>query len=104
MLLDYKIKQLPHGTPYKFYWYDLAVKTGFNPKDISDYIEVYSGQVKKKKTVEDTLEELFMLFNLNHPKDYKSHSLSVSDIIELDGINYFVDGCGFKPLTEVEVM
>ena len=30
------------------------------------------------------LEELFRIFNIDHPADFKGHSLSVSDIVILD--------------------
>ena len=42
--------------------------------------------------------ELFELFNLNHPKDFHGHSLSVSDIVELNGVNYYCDAMGWVKL------
>ena len=45
------------------------------------------------------LDYIFTAFNIGRkPENYKGHSLSVSDIIELDGIMYYVDGFGFKKL------
>ena len=32
------------------------------------------------------------------PESYKGHSLSVSDIVVLDGVNYYVDSFGFIKL------
>ena len=48
------------------------------------------------------LEELFIQFNVNHPADFKGHSLSVSDVIALKRQGqvdaFFVDSFGFKEL------
>ena len=45
------------------------------------------------------LDYIFRIFNIGKkPETYKGHSLSVSDIIELDGVMYYVDGFGFKKL------
>ena len=35
---------------------------------------------------------------MNRPTDYKARSVSVSDIIEIKGKKYYVDGCGFQEL------
>ncbi len=52
-----------------------------------------------KENIEDLLEYIFTIFNMGEkPNSYKGHSLSVSDIVELDGIMYYVDGFGFKKL------
>ena len=51
------------------------------------------------ETIEHILDYVFTIFNIGKkPENYKGHSLSVSDIIELDGIMYYVDGFGFKKL------
>ena len=45
------------------------------------------------------LEELFHLFNVGaKPEGYKGHSLSTSDIVELDGVLYYVDSFGWREL------
>ena len=48
------------------------------------------------------LEELFIQFNVNHPSDFKGHSLSVSDVIALKRQGqvdaFYVDSFGFKEL------
>lgn len=55
------------------------------------------------------LEELYVRFNTNHPKDFKGHSMSVSDVIEIvnsDTIEtgfYFCDDIGFHKLTKDEI-
>ncbi|MBR3293777.1 MAG: DNA primase, partial [Oscillospiraceae bacterium] len=47
------------------------------------------------------LERLYEIFNLNHPKDYRGRSLSMSDVVELyDDTSrkyYYCDETGFAP-------
>lgn len=58
------------------------------------YKKVYEGEVTAN-TISDALESLFETFNINHPKDFKGHSLSVSDVVELDGVMYYCDSIGW---------
>lgn len=44
------------------------------------------------------LDQLFTTFNLNHPKDFRGHSLSVSDIVKLNDEYFFCDDFGWKKL------
>lgn len=45
------------------------------------------------------LDHIFTIFNIGKkPENYKGHSLSVSDIVEIDGVMYYVDGIGFEKL------
>lgn len=54
------------------------------------------------------LEDIFIVFNLERPEDFKGHSLSVSDIVEIlesDVIEpgrYYCDSIGWKKLEEVQ--
>ncbi len=83
MLAKYKIYQVdPKTCDYAFEWWDWA-KDRFNFKD---YKLVYEGEIEYKKDdgVNDILEKLFVMFNTCHPADFKGHSLSISDIVELD--------------------
>ncbi len=68
------------------------------PPPFDIYDEVY-----KSSQNEFSPEELFKLFNVNHPEDYKARSLSISDIIryELPNGKYlhlFCDNFGFEPI------
>ena len=58
----------------------------------------------KNKPINEFLEDVFYTFNVNHPKNFKGHSLSVSDIVAIK-INktisfYFTDSVGFVHLPE----
>ena len=64
--------------------------------DSSLYDRVYEGDVECSN-----LEEVYQMFNLNHPKDYMGRSLSVSDVVEVtyeDGKSefFFCDSIGFE--------
>lgn len=66
---------------------------------LSEYKQVY--HCKHVSTATDTmavLEEIYTRFNVNRPPNFKGHSLSVSDIVTLDGNIYFVDSFGFKKI------
>lgn len=69
--------------------------------DFSKYKEVYEGNMNV-----DGLGDLFAIFNIDQPADFKGHSLSVSDIVQIIESNkvetgyYFCDSFGWK---EIEV-
>ena len=51
----------------------------------------------------NSLKEVYQKFNLEHPENYRGHSLSVSDIVEVvesetvEPDFYYCDSIGFKP-------
>lgn len=47
----------------------------------------------------DILEDLYYVFNVNHPKDYRGRSLSMSDVIQLDSDYYYCDMVGWKKIS-----
>lgn len=60
------------------------------------YEKTYEGNLTTSKTdVIDILEEIFRELNINHPTDYKGHSLSVSDMILIDGHYWYCDSFGW---------
>lgn len=50
----------------------------------------------------ETLEDIYRRFNIDHPEDFRGHSLSVSDVVVLHekgtDTAYYVDSIGFKEL------
>lgn len=50
----------------------------------------------------ETLDDLYLKFNLDHPADYTGHSLSISDVVILrkDETAYYVDDMGFAEVPE----
>lgn len=89
--MKYKILQLKDigSVKYAFMSYDYAKQHGFA---FDDYQIVYEGTIEAQDKIH-ALEELFTQFNINHPADFKGHSLSVSDMVELDG-----EACYCNPL------
>ena len=51
-----------------------------------------------------SLEDIYVRFNLDHPKDFRGHSLSVSDVVVLhqkgENTFHFVDSVGYKEVPE----
>ena len=96
--MKYKIYQVdPRDCDYAFEWWDWA-KERFN---FNDYKLIYEGDiVPSENGPTATLEELFEIFNIRHPEDFKGHSLSVSDIVELDSQFWYCDNIGWLNITE----
>ena len=69
---------------FGFMSYEFAQRNGF---DLSHYSCVY--ECERNSTY--TYDKAFREFNINRPKDFKGHSLSVSDIVELDGNMAYCD-------------
>ena len=92
--MNYKIKQLKNirDCDYAFEWWDWA-KDQFS---LNDYEVVYEGELNPNNNKpEAVLDTLFEIFNISRPEDFKGHSLSVSDVVELDGVNYYCDSVGW---------
>ena len=72
-------------------WDEITGSAGF---DIRYYKKTYEGEVPAGDT-SDILESLFRRFNIHRPDDFRGHSLSVSDVVELDGVMYYCDSTGW---------
>lgn len=95
----YRIYQLKRGDEYRdfrFAGLDELKRTGqgTNPQN---YDFVYSGALRDR-----SLEDIYQMFNLDHPSDFRGHSLSVSDVVVVsDGKTetaHFCDRMGFTKL------
>lgn len=96
---SFKILQLKKDIPDRHYKifepYDRLVKH-FGKVNIDEYECVYSDFGADNIT----LEKIYRYFNYNpHPEGYRGHSLSVSDIVVLDGKYYYCNDIGWKELT-----
>ncbi len=69
----------------------------FKKSDITNYTCAYYGQIKAKG-FKDVTDKLFEMFNINHPKDYTARSLSVGDIVIVNGMMFICCGIGFKEI------
>ena len=81
-------------------------KDNFDAIKPENYTLLYVGELSElqKETQGETLEAIFEKFNLDHPEDFRGHSLSVSDIVLLhqNGQNtaHFVDSFGYTELPD----
>ena len=81
-------------------------KDNFDAIKPENYELIYVGELSElqEQTQGETLEAIYEKFNIDHPKDYRGHSLSVSDIVVLhqNGENsaHFVDSFGFTGLPD----
>ena len=81
-------------------------KDNFDAVLPENYKLVYLGELSELqgRTQSETLEAIYKKLNIDHPADYKAHSLSVSDIVVLheNGENsaHFVDSFGFTELSK----
>lgn len=93
--MKYKIKQIKdaENCAYAFKHYEWAK----NVIDLNDYEVVYEGELDYPE-MPNALEELFEIFNNKRPKDFEGRSMSISDIVEIDGKNYYCDFVGWVEL------
>lgn len=95
----YQIKGGDETRDFRFEPYDRLQAAG-NVVDMANYELVYSAPLAP----ETSLEDIYARFNIDHPKDFKGHSLSVSDVVVLhqDGQDaaHFVDSVGFREVPE----
>lgn len=96
----YRVYQLPHNHNNLFRDLDSV-----NKVDIGDYCCVWADELQspEKKDL-DVCEDLFRTFNIEHPKGFGGHSMSVSDIVMIadteskERVCYYCDSFGFKKL------
>jgi len=97
--INYELYQIANieKCSYAFRSYHIARDQHFSLKD---YNKVYSGSIYKSssETITDHLERLFTIFNLQHPIDFRGHSLSVSDVVKIDGRHFYCDSFGWKEI------
>ena len=81
-------------------------KDNFDAIKPENYELIYVGELSElqEQTEGEMLEAIYEKFNIDHPEDYRGHSLSVSDIVVLhqNGKNsaHFVDSFGFTRLPD----
>ena len=95
----YQIKDGNETRDLRFEPYDRLTTTG-QRVDPKNYALVYSAPL----TQGTSLEDIYTRFNIDHPKDFKGHSLSVSDVVVLhqngQDAAHYVDSFGYKNVPE----
>ncbi|SFH33313.1 Antirestriction protein (ArdA) [Lachnospiraceae bacterium NLAE-zl-G231] len=98
----FTIYQLKHGEElrdYRFEPYERLQATNLTV-DPANYEQVYIAPLE----IGMTLESIYEKFNIDHPADFRGHSLSVSDVVVLhqDGKDtaHYCDSFGFQDVPE----
>ena len=99
---SFSIYQLRNGgstRDYRFEPYDRLQAAGLSV-DKANYTEIYAAPL----AAGITLEDLYRTFNVDHPADFKGHSLSVSDVVVLhqngQDTAHYCDSVGFQQVPE----
>ena len=95
----YQLKDGDGMRDYHFEPYDRLQAAGLSV-EAANYNLIYTAEL----TPRTSLEDIYTRFNIDHPKDFKGHSLSVSDIVVLhhngEDTAHYVDSFGYKEVPE----
>ena len=98
----YQLKRDDATADIRFMNSEYLQKKGIEPQ-YENYELVYTGALTQDGTQIDKLEDLYRIFNIEHPQDFTGHSLSISDIVALKQAGvvsyHYVDSVGYKELT-----
>ena len=99
----YEIYQVKAKEDFAFVEWDRAKKLNWSFKPY----KIVWADFENAKDDYDLLNYLFEKFNINHPKGFKGHSMSVSDIIKINhsvyenkAKYYYCDSFGWKDITK----
>ena len=99
--LIYQIQRGGELDAYRFMNYDYLQSKGVTPER-GGYDAIYTGGFMDYGNARTNLDMIYQRFNVDHPADFKGHSLSVSDIVALkqNGVVscHYVDSIGFREL------
>ena len=95
----YQLKRGDETRDLRFEPYDRLRATG-HAVDRANYELIYTAPLAP----DTSLEDIYTRFNLDHPADFKGHSLSVSDIVVLHqngkDTAHYVDSIGYQQVPE----
>ena len=95
----YQLKDGDGMRDYHFEPYDRLQAAGLSV-EAANYNLIYAAEL----TPGTSLEDIYTRFNIDHPKDFRGHSLSVSDIVVLhqngEDTAHYVDSFGYKEVPE----
>lgn len=98
----YCIYQLKQGD--EMHDYCFASMSELQQRGLAVTSENYEKVYEAPKTDSDTLDSIYYKFNMEHPADFRGHSLSVSDVIVFreNGVDtaHYVDSFGFTAVPE----
>ena len=95
----YQLKRGDETRDLRFEPYDRLTAAG-HAVDPVNYDLIYSAPLAPGTSLED----IFTRFNIDHPKDFKGHSLSVSDVVVLhqngQDTAHYIDSIGYRQTPE----
>ena len=95
----YQLKRGDETRDLRFEPYDRLQATGHSV-DRANYELIYTAPLAP----DTSLEDIYTRFNIDHPADFKGHSLSVSDIVVLHrngrDTAHYVDSIGYREVPE----
>ena len=95
----YQLKRDDETVDLRFEPYDRLTAAG-HTVDMANYDRIYTADLAPGTSLED----IYTRFNVDHPKDFKGHSLSVSDVVVLhqngQDTAHYVDSIGYKEVPE----
>ena len=95
----YQLKRDDETVDLRFEPYD-RLTAAEHTVDMANYDRIYIADLAP----ETSLEDIYTRFNVDHPKDFKGHSLSVSDVVVLhqngQDTAHYVDSIGYKEVPE----
>ena len=95
----YQLKRGDETRDYRFEPYDRLQAAGL-AVDPANYDLIYTAPLAPGTSLED----IFTRFNIDHPADFKGHSLSVSDVVVLHQAGqdaaHYVDSIGYREVPE----
>ena len=95
----YQLKRGDETRDFRFEPYDRLAATGHTAEQ-TNYDLIYTAELVPGTSLED----IYTRFNIDHPKDFKGHSLSVSDVVVLhqngQDTAHYVDSSGYRQVPE----
>ena len=95
----YQLKRGDETRDFRFEPYDRLAATGHTAEQ-TNYDLIYTAELAPGTSLED----IYTWFNIDHPKDFKGHSLSVSDVVVLhqngQDTAHYVDSSGYRQVPE----
>ena len=95
----YQLKCGDETRDFRFEPYDRLAATGHTAEQ-TNYDLIYTAELAPGTSLED----IYTRFNIDHPKDFKGHSLSVSDVVVLhqngQDTAHYVDSSGYRQVPE----
>ena len=95
----YQLRRGDETRDFRFEPYDRLAATG-RTADRANYDLIYTVELAPGTSLED----IYTRFNIDHPKDFKGHSLSVSDVVVLhqngQDTAHYVDSSGYRQVPE----